>query len=173
MPSYHNQQVADSIDYGGTTLTGSSESVTTQWDGNTQDLLGIGHGSAGMIFAWKDKVVKVYLGSDGRSIEEFESERQAYQNIARNKQSSQHVLKCYDLDNPHGLVLELCQGTLRRRIRSRSGGYSPKDEALRFATEAAKGLAFVHRCGIIQGDGLNSLSLAPRLQMLTFLSWMS
>jgi len=125
----------------------------TQWDGNTQGLIGIGHGSAGMIFAWgDDKVVKVYLGLDGRSIEDFETERQAYRNIAQNRGYCQHVLRSYELDNPHGLVLEKCRGTVRHRIRSRRSGYSPHDESLKLATEAAKGLAFIHRCGIIQGD---------------------
>jgi len=125
-----------------------------QWDGNTQGLLGIAHGSAGMIFELGEyQVVKVYLGRDSRRTENSETERQAYRNIKYQESrgnSSEHVLRCYDIENPYGLVLERCYQTLRQRIRS--SDYSQGEEALHFAFQAAKGLAFIHRCGIRQGD---------------------
>jgi hypothetical protein len=128
------------------------ETQPYQWDGDTQGLLGIAHGNAGVVFELdNDKVVKVYLGRDSRSIENFETERQAYRLIERSINSCDHVLRCYDLDNPYGLVLERCHESVRQRIDSAE--YSPQKEAMKFAVQAAKGLAFIHRCGIRQGDG--------------------
>jgi len=134
------------------TLAGSSSSSgACEWDGNTYGLQAIGYGTAGIVFALDDeKVVKVYVGSDNRSVEDFETERQAYINLG---QGSRHVLKCLDVMNPDGLVLERCQETLRSRIKSRRGKYSPQEDALRYAIQAARGLTYVHSCGIIQGDG--------------------
>jgi len=92
------------------------------------------------------------LGTDARSIEDIETERNAYRELQRNGKYCDHVLKCYEVDNPNGLVLERCKETVRRWIRSRSSDYSPRTEAIRLAMEAAKGLAYVHSCGIVQGD---------------------
>jgi len=97
-----------------------------------------------------DRVVKVYIGEDGHGIEDMETEREAYRRIKQSGFSSRHVLKCCDLDNAAGLVFERCDMTVRRWVRSRD--YAPRREALRLAVEAAKGLEFVHDCGIIQGD---------------------
>lgn len=107
-----------------------------------------------MVFALdNERVIKSYLGTDARSIEDIETERNAYRELQRNGKYCDHVLKCYEVDNPNGLVLERCKETVRRWIRSRSSDYSPRTEAIRLAMEAAKGLAYVHGCGIVQGDG--------------------
>jgi len=121
------------------------------WDGSTQGLLGLAHGSAGMVFVHSDyTVVKVYLGRDVRSIENSAIERQAYRNLQREGVFSEHVLRCYDIENPYGLLLERCRETVRQRIRSPD--YSPDLEAFSLARQATEGLAYVHRCGIRQGD---------------------
>jgi len=119
------------------------------WDGNTQGLLGIAQGSAGIVFALSDTtVVKVYLGGDTRSTRNSETERQAYRNLE--PAPTTHILRCYDVENPYGLVFERCRETVRQKIRSVT--YSPGWEALSLAIQAAKGLNCVHFYGIIQGD---------------------
>src|ERR1700753_1393898 len=91
-------------------IVNSFQDNSIQWDGDTQGLLGIAHGSAGMIFELGEyQVVKVYLGRNSRRTENSETERQAYRNIKYQESrgtSSEHVLRCYDTENPHGLVLE-------------------------------------------------------------------
>ena len=142
-----------------------------QWNGNIQGLPLIAHGSAGMVFALDDaRVVKVYIGEDGQGIEDMETEREAYRRLRYGGTSSRHVLKCYDLDNAAGLVFERCKMTVRRWVKSRD--YAPQREALRLATEAAKGLEFVHKSGIIQGDGSDHCS-AFQYAMLIRRSWLS
>jgi len=132
---------------------------TKEWNGNTEGLRAIAHGSAGIVFALDEqRVVKVYIEGAEASFKDLEIERQAYRNIKANGGSKQcpHVLACYEIDNTYGLVLERCRTTVRRRLRSRGGGFSAS-EAVRLARQAAKGLAFVHSCGIVQGDGRSQL----------------
>jgi hypothetical protein len=147
------QHSVDPVESDGSTLAESIEvNHTFQWDGNTQGLLGIAHGSAGMIFALDEfNVVKVYLGRESRSIENLETERQAYRNLKQGEIYCEHVLRCYDLENQYGIVLERCRETVRQRIKSPE--YSPRAEALNLAIQAAKGLSHIHYCGIRQGDG--------------------
>jgi hypothetical protein len=139
------------------TLVGTESDEIYRWDGNTQDLFGIAHGSAGMVFALTDDtVVKVYLGRNSRSLENSETERQAYRNLQRKSSSHPHVLRCYDVENPNGIVLERCRETVRQRIKSPD--YSAQKYAIPFAIQAAEGLAYIHRCGVRQGDGRTRLS---------------
>jgi len=124
---------------------------TPPFDGDTQNLRPVGQGTAGVVFGLDSKrVVKIYLGTYQQRTGDMESERQAYKNLKPVENSCQHVLKCYDLENPHGLVLERCEMTVRRWTRSRK--YEPQREALRLAVEAAKGLCCIHSRGIRQGD---------------------
>ena len=124
---------------------------SSYWNGSTYGLKAIGHGTAGIVFALDEElVVKVYVGADNRNLEDYETERQAYENLAN---GSRHVLTCFELQNPDGLVLERCQGTLRSKIKSRRGEHLRQSDVLTYAIQAAEGLAYVHNCGIIQGDG--------------------
>lgn len=142
MPLYSKQAIEGPI--------GSRDSA--QWDGSIQESQLLGYGSAGMVFELDDaRVVKIYHGEDGQRVEDMETERQAYRNLQGSGICSPHVLQCYNHELPDGLVLERCVRTVRRWVRSRQ--YAPQKEALRLAVEAAKGLASVHLCGIIQGDG--------------------
>lgn len=156
-PKRSKKAICVPTDYESPTAAFSNGDQKYEWDGDIQSLIGIAHGSAGMVFALDDsKVVKVYLGSETRAMENSETERQAYRNIKR-RSYFEHVLKCYDLENPYGLVLERCRESVRRRIASPD--YSPEDEALKFAYHAAKALTFIHHCGIVQGDGTCSDNL--------------
>jgi hypothetical protein len=127
------------------------KSKPKRWDGNIQGLILLGNGVSGAVFAIDDKrVAKIDLGSL-RSIEDIETERMAYYNLSK---GHLNVLSCLDIDNPNGLVFERCQETIRSRLRSRHRDTPPRAEVVKkWAYQAAKGLAFVHECGIIQVDG--------------------
>jgi hypothetical protein len=164
------KNTAYSVELESSTPVDAVQGKSFQWNGNTQGLLGIANGSAGIIFALGDYyVVKVYLGRDSRRIENAETERQAYRNL-QSRGPFAHVLSGYDIDNPYGLVLERCCKTVRQKIRS--SDYSPCDEALSFAFQAAKGLTFIHGCGIRQGDGSTKLK-SSTVFVLTSHSWLS
>jgi len=154
MPLHSHQKESNEPDWNDdeSTLNGSyTGSRSSEWNGIIYGLQAIGHGTAGIVFALDDvRVVKVYGGQDNRSLGDYETERQAYQNL---RNGSLNVLKCFGLQNPDGLVLERCQRTLRNRLKSPCGDYSPQNEALDYAIQAARGLTYVHKCGIIQGDG--------------------
>ena len=97
-----------------------------------------------------EKVAKVDNGSP-RSIEDIETEREAYRRLSN---GCKYVLSYIEVDNPSGLVLEKCHDTVRKRLRSMYTDNPPPDETVqKWALQAAKGLAYVHRRGIIQGDG--------------------
>ena len=124
----------------------------SRWNGNTEGLLLIGRGVSGILFALDEsRVVKVCRNIDHRSVDDIDTERRAYRNLAR--RPSDYVLRCYDSENPYGIVLERCKETVRHRIRSRHSNCSPQREALKWAIEATRGLGVVHGCGVIQGDG--------------------
>jgi len=159
--SKHSRRLSDhgavGIESDTSTLVGSIDEDachwgnTRQWDGNTQELYGIAHGSAGMVWAVDEyTIVKVYLGRDRRSIGNSDTERQAYRNLAKNGPAHDHVLMCYNVNNKHGLLLERCRETVRQRLKSPE--YSAEKEALHLSIQATRGLEVIHRCGIIQGD---------------------
>ena len=71
------------------------------------------------------------------------------------------VLRCFDMERPHSLVLE--RAFMRMRVRlfklRESVGVSWPDAELvhRWATQATLGFAFLHSCGIVQVDGMLDL----------------
>jgi serine/threonine protein kinase len=142
-----------------------------QWDGNISTLRPLGHGVSGMVLAIdENRVVKIDIGSS-RSIQDIETEREAYRNLSKGR--SPYVLKCFEIDNPNGLVLERCPDTMRKRLRSMPSGFPGRDEIVKeWAYQAAKGLAFLHRHRIIQGDGQPEphFSLSPTDSVISWLS---
>lgn len=122
------------------------------WDGDVQDLECLGNGVSGIVFAIDStRVAKIHLGTP-RSVQDFETERAVYRRFSErlSKVHCRYVLRCLDLDNPRGLVFERCQETVRSRVRE--GGVE-EGQVLRWAKQAAKGLAWIHDCKVIQGDG--------------------
>jgi serine/threonine protein kinase len=124
-----------------------------RWNGAVLGLKGIGRGISGMVFVLDDKtVVKVGFGSD-ESTRDIETERRAYGILQAAKNRSPHILRCVELDNPRGLVLELCHETVRQRLRSIPKDVFPSDmDARKWAKQAAEGLAFIHEQDIIHAD---------------------
>ena len=106
-----------------------------------------------MVFVLDDKtVVKVGFGSE-ESTRDIETERKAYGILQEAKNRSPHILRCVELDNPRGLVLELCHETVRQRLRSIPKDAFPSDmDARKWAKQAAEGLAFIHEQDIIHAD---------------------
>jgi serine/threonine protein kinase len=121
------------------------------WDGDVQVLLPLGNGVSGMTWAIdKERVAKVHIGS-AKSKQDIETEREAYRKLGR---SHPHVLSCFETDNPSGLVLERCQHSVRQRLRFMKNQRTLHEDILtRWMHQAAQGLAYVHHCGIIHGDG--------------------
>jgi serine/threonine protein kinase len=121
------------------------------WDGDVQVLLPLGNGVSGMTWAIdKERVAKVHIGS-AKSRQDIETEREAYRILGR---SHPHVLRCFETDNPSGLVLARCQQSVRQRLQLMMNQRTwPQDIVIRWMYQAAKGLAYIHRCGIIHGDG--------------------
>jgi len=130
------------------------------WDGDARNLRALGNGVSGITWAIdKRRVAKAHIGS-ARSKQDIETERQVYRRL---QQPHPHVLLCLETDNPGGLVLERCKGSVRSRIRLmlQEGTWS-EDIVMRWAYQAAKGLAYVHRHGIIHGDvGCHNMLLDP------------
>ncbi|PMD50486.1 kinase-like protein [Hyaloscypha bicolor E] len=130
------------------------------WDGNIHNLEPLGNGVSGLVLAIDEKrVVKIDIGTQ-RSIEDLETEREIYRGL--NQQHNKHVLRCYEVDNPSGLVLERCDDTIRKRLRSRyRNTQPPEDMVKKWACEAAQGLAYIHRCGVVQVDvGCHNMMLS-------------
>jgi hypothetical protein len=127
------------------------KSRNKSWDGNIHDLVALGHGVSGMVFAIDSKrVVKVDVGTP-RSIKDIRTEREAYERLSG---GHRYVLSCLDYKNPRGLVLQRCENTVRKRRQAMPEDEPSNDRTIRrWAYEAAKGLEYVHRCNIIQGDG--------------------
>jgi serine/threonine protein kinase len=124
---------------------------TEPWDGDIQDLPCIGSGTSGLVFQIDaGRVAKVSLGT-ARSIKDIETERKIYQRFRKEAPNCPQILCCLELDNPRGLVFECCQGTVRGRLRSQSS--VPVGLVTKWARQAAGGLAIIHKCGVIQGDG--------------------
>jgi len=123
----------------------------------------LGNGVSGMVLAIDDKrAAKIDIGSE-RSIEDAETEREIYRRLQWNQHPHKHVLYCYEIDNPCGIVLERCDDTIRKRLRSMYRDKSPPDEKVikKWAYEAAQGLAYIHRCKVVQVDvGCHNMMLA-------------
>jgi serine/threonine protein kinase len=107
----------------------------------------------GMVCFLNDRrVVKTGYGSD-ESTRDIEIERNAYSIFEHAKRPSPHILKCFELDNPRGLVLERRLETVRARLESiREGEFPSNMEARTWAKQAAEGLAFIHDQEIIHAD---------------------
>jgi serine/threonine protein kinase len=125
------------------------------WDGDIQGLEPLGHGVSGLVFGIdKRRVAKIDIGTE-RSIADIEIEREVYRRVKRDPDPCPYVLQCYENDNPSGLVLERCNETVRIRLRAHYKTGAPISIAKKWAYEAARGLAHIHRAGIVQGDGEN------------------
>jgi serine/threonine protein kinase len=123
------------------------------WNGDIQNLPCIGNGISGLVFEIDvRRVAKVALGT-ARSIEDIERERKIYRRFKQMlpNPDCHYILSCLESDNPRGLVFERCKGMVRSRLRSPSPILP--EAVMKWAIQAAKGLGFVHDCGIIQGDG--------------------
>lgn len=130
------------------------------WDGNIHNLEPLGNGVSGVVLGIDtERVAKIDNGSQ-RSWEDVETERAIYRKL--NQQRNEYVLWCWELDNPSGLVLERCDETIRRRLRSKYRNMPPPDDVVkRWACEAAKGLAYIHSCGVVQVDvGCHNMMLS-------------
>jgi len=121
------------------------------WDGDIQKLEHLGHGVSGMVLAIDERrVAKIDTGSP-RSIEDITTEREVYRKL--NEGHCSYVLKCYEIDNLSGLVLERCNDTVRSCLKSKYRNSPPPEEVVKkWACEAAQGLAYIHRKRIVQGD---------------------
>lgn len=126
------------------------------WDGDIQKLEHLGHGVSGMVLAIDEgRVAKIDTGSP-RSIEDIAREREVYRRLDEGHCS--YVLKCYEIDNPSGLVLERCNDTVRSCLKSRYRNSPPPEKVVKkWAFEAAQGLAYIHRKRIVQGDGKDQI----------------
>jgi serine/threonine protein kinase len=95
--------------------------------------------------------VKVAIGTD-RSKEDIETERKIYRRFGRTlPKYDSFILLCLEPDNPRGLVFEKCEESVRSWLSSRPS--VTFEDVLELAKQGAKGLAFVHDCVVIQGDG--------------------
>lgn len=125
-------------------------SRTKLWNGNTSDLETLEYGVSGRVLAIdRFRVIKVPLGSP-RSLKDIETEREAYRRLARNP-SCPYVAKCYDYENPCGIIIERLDQTVRHRLRQRDSTPTG-DDVLKWALQAARGLAFLHNREIVQAD---------------------
>lgn len=136
--------------------TRRSSNKYVPWDGDVQALQPLGNGVSGMTWAIdEERVAKVHIGPV-RSRRNIETEREAYRKLRpwRPHVWHPHVLQCFETDNPNGLVLERCQGSVRERLQLMVRERTLHDDIVaRWAYQAARGLTYVHRCGIIHGDG--------------------
>jgi len=91
------------------------------------------------------------------------TERKVY-SILEHTRPSPHIIRCFELDNPQGLILERCRETIRHRLKSLPGLVLLPDVDLRkWAKQAAEGLAFLHDHQIIHADvGCHNMLLDSR-----------
>lgn len=127
---------------------------TRRWDGNIQGLKPLGHGVSGIVFAIdNERVAKIDIGTH-RSIDDIETEREVYRMLATDSNPSPYLLRCYEFDNPTGIVLQRCNDTVRKRLRVKYAHNCPPAVLVKnWAYQAAQGLAYIHKHGIVQGDG--------------------
>jgi serine/threonine protein kinase len=95
------------------------------------------------------RVIKIPLGSP-RTLKDIETEREAYRRLSK-KPSCPYIAKCYDYENPHGIVMERLDQTARQRLRQQDSAITG-DDVLKWALQAARGLAFLHSREIVQAD---------------------
>lgn len=121
-----------------------------RWNGNTHDLKTLSYGVSGIVLLLNDdhRVIKTPLGSP-RSLNDVETEREAYRRLAKNP--SPYITKCYDYEDPRGIILERLDKTVRHRLR-RGSSAPTQNDVLKWAMQAAQGLAFLHSRGIVQAD---------------------
>jgi serine/threonine protein kinase len=124
-----------------------------RWTGTILDLQGIGHGISGMVLIIDElRVIKVAFGTP-RSKRDMETERKAYGILEQAISPSPHIIRCFELDNPQGLVLERCRETVRHRLRSIPElAVLPDVDLRKWSKQAAEGLAFLHDHQIIHAD---------------------
>lgn len=111
---------------------------------------------SGLVFAIDPlRVAKVPLGSS-QSKQDIEAEREIYREFKAIKRKSgshdgKYVLRCLEVENPRGLVLERCVESVRSRLRRK--GEIGLPEKVRWMKQASRGMSFVHSCRVFQGDG--------------------
>jgi serine/threonine protein kinase len=129
------------------------EPLPERWIGSILDLQGIGHGISGLVLIIDElRVIKVAYGSH-RSKQDMETERKAYSILEHTTRPSPHIIRCFELDNPQGLILARCRETVRHRLKSLPGLVLLPDVNLRkWSKQAAEGLAFLHDHQIIHAD---------------------
>lgn len=119
------------------------------WTSRISDLETLGYGVSGKVLAIDGyRAVKIPLGSP-RSLKDIEIEREAYRRLA--KSHSPYITKCYDYENPQGIVMERLSQTVRRRLRQLDSKPTG-DDVVKWALQAARGLALLHDRGIVQAD---------------------
>lgn len=142
----------------------TAKPLSDRWTGDIVDLEGIGHGISGMVLIIdKLRVIKVSFGTVKSELD-MNTERRAYGILTQAKKHSPHILNCFELDNPRGLILERCDDTVRHRLRSIPGSALLCDvDARKWAKQAAEGLAFLHNHKIIHADvGCHNMLLDSR-----------
>lgn len=118
------------------------------WDGRTYGLKTIGKGISGFVLALEnDRLVVKVSDQTPESLRDMKIEREAYQ-IFSNKCTN--ITRCYDYNDPRGLILERLDRTVRDKLVD--DGLQTADTVLKWSLGAAKGLAFIHLYGVIQGD---------------------
>lgn len=117
-------------------------------DWHIYDLKVIGRGASGLVLLLDEsKVVKIPLGTP-QSVRDLKVERKVYRQLAQHP--SRHILKCYDYDEPRGIVLQRLKESVRKHLTQ--GNHPPEGEIQKWIMQAAEGLAVLHRNRIIQGD---------------------
>jgi serine/threonine protein kinase len=124
-------------------------SGTRGWNGKISDLKTLGDGVSGRVLAIDGcRVIKIPLGSP-RSHKDIEIEREVYRRLARSP--SPYITKCFDYENPRGIIMERLNQTVRHRLRQLDSAPTG-DDILKWALQAARGLAFLHDRDIVQAD---------------------
>lgn len=118
----------------------------------------------------RERVVKIPDAFD-MSIRAVERERAVFKRLDGGRPSCQYILWCLELWHPEGLVLERCVKTVREYVQSYNRDIQVRvaigekhiaprwerqdvmKESMKWAYQAAKGLSFLHRKGIVHADG--------------------
>jgi serine/threonine protein kinase len=139
--------------------------TSKQWDGKTYDLKTIDYGGSGIVLFLDDSsVVKVPLAIP-RCVRDFETEREVYRRVAKSKYSCPYILQCYNFTHPRGIILEKMEYTVRNYIWQMKEAPN-EDDTLRWATQAARGLTFLHKHGVVQADvGCHNMLLSSDKQL--------
>ncbi|KAK7974439.1 hypothetical protein PG989_016287 [Apiospora arundinis] len=140
-------------------MSSPTKSLSGYWEGNIYDLQAIGQGGTAIVFSIDDyRAIKVPISSPF-GLQAIEQEREIYRLFERKR--SEHVIACLNPEHKSGVLLEKCVGSVRGRLRQMQRGDAGCDAinskqalalARRWAYEAAQGLAYIHRQGVIQAD---------------------